>query len=224
LFRDFKPADKRESLAVRISGLSKTAFPDAPGDALKEAKQPIQIVVVADSDFLTDRFWVEQSNFLGQQVMVPNADNGSFVINALENLTGAPALSSLRGRGVQSRPFVLVDEIRREAEMQYRAKEQGLTSRLDELEKKLQGMQVQRDGSGAAVLNEQDKQTIESYRGEMLATRQELREVQRALRQSIESLERVVTFINIGAVPIIFGLVLIVAAVIRHRRRAAART
>jgi ABC-type uncharacterized transport system involved in gliding motility auxiliary subunit len=156
--------------------------------------------------------------------MVPNADNGSFVINALENLTGAPALSSLRGRGVQSRPFVLVDEIRREAEMQYRAKEQGLTSRLDELEKKLQGMQVQRDGSGAAVLNEQDKQTIESYRGEMLATRQELREVQRALRQSIESLERVVTFINIGAVPIIFGLVLIVAAVIRHRRRAAART
>jgi ABC-type uncharacterized transport system involved in gliding motility auxiliary subunit len=224
LFREFKPADKRESLAVRITGISKTAFPDAPGDALKEAKQPIQIVVVADSDVLSDRFWVEQSNFLGQQVMVPNADNGSFVINALENLTGAPALSSLRGRGVQSRPFVLVDEIRREAEMQYRAKEQGLTSRLDELEKKLQGMQVQRDGSGAAVLNEQDKQTIESYRGEMLATRQELREVQRALRQSIESLERVVTFINIGAVPIIFGLVLIVAAVIRHRRRAAART
>ena len=219
LFRDFKPADKRETLAVRITGISKSAFPDAPGGALKQATQPIQVVVVADSDFLADRFWVEQSNFLGQQVMVPNADNGSFVINALENLTGSPALSSLRGRGVQTRPFTLVDNIRRDAEMQYRAKEQGLTSHLEELEKKVKDMQVKRDGSGAAVLSEQDKKTVESYRGEILATRQELREVQRALRQSIDRLERIVTFTNIAGVPIIFGLILIVFAVVRHRRR-----
>ena len=222
LLRDFNPSGKRESLAVRVTGLAKSAFPDAPGDALKQAKEPIQVVIVADSDFLTDRFWVENSNFLGQQVMVPTADNGSFVINALENLTGSPALSSLRGRGVQARPFTLIDSIRRDAEMQYRAKEQGLTSRLDDLQKKVKEMQVTRDGSGEAVLSEQDKKTIESYRGEMLATRQELREVQRALRQSIERLERIVTFINIGAVPIIFGLILIVGAVMRRRRRSAA--
>jgi ABC-type uncharacterized transport system involved in gliding motility auxiliary subunit len=220
MLRDFKPQDKRETLAVRITGIAKSAFPDAP---IKQAKQPIQVVVVADTDFLTDRFWVEQSNFLGQQMIVPTADNGSFVINALENLTGSPALSSLRGRGVQSRPFTLVDNIRRDAEMQYRAKEQGLTSRLGELEKKLKDIQVKRDGSGAAVLSDQDKKTVESYRNEMLATRQQLRDVQRALRQSIDSLERVVTFFNIGAVPVVFGLILIVAAIVRRRRRAAAR-
>lgn len=218
LFREFKPADKRETLAVRITGISKTAFPEAP---LKEAKQPIQVVVVADTDMLTDQFWVNTNNFLGQQVAVPIADNGGFVINALENLTGSPALSSLRGRGVQARPFTFVDSIRQDAEMQFRAKEQGLTSRLGELEKKLKDMQVRRDETGAAILSPQDKQTIESYRGEMLATRQELREVQRALRQSIESLESIITFINIGFVPIVFGLILIVAAVMRHRRRRA---
>lgn len=219
LFREFKPADKRETLAVRITGVSKSAFPDAP---LKEAKQPIQVVVVADTDMLTDHFWVNTNNFLGQQVAVPMADNGGFVINALENLTGSPALSSLRGRGVQTRPFTLVDSIRQDAEMQFRAKEQGLTSRLGELEKKLKDMQVRRDDTGAAILNDQDKQTIESYRGEMLATRQELREVQRALRQSIDSLESIITFINIGLIPIIFGLILIGVAVMRHRRRRAA--
>jgi ABC-type uncharacterized transport system involved in gliding motility auxiliary subunit len=215
LFREFKPANKRENLAVRITGTAKSAFPDAP---LKESKQPIQVLVVADTDMLTDRFWTEGGNFMGQQVVVPTADNGSFVVNAIENLTGAPALSSLRGRGVQSRPFTLINSIRRDAEMQYRAKEQSLTSHLEELEKKVKDMQVREDGNGAVVLSPQDQKAIESYRSDMLATRRELREVQRALRESIDHIERLLTFVNVAAVPIVFGLVLIITSIVRRRR------
>ncbi len=218
LFREFQPQGKREIVAARISGPAKSAFPEVNG-ALKESKQPIQVMIVADSDMLSDRFWVETNNLMGQQVMVPTSDNGSFVSNALENLTGAPALASLRGHSVQSRPFTLVEDIRRDAEMQYRAKEQSLTSRLGELQKQVDDMQVKRDGSGAAVLSEQDKKTIENYRGEILATRRELRDVQRALRENIDRLQRTVTFANIGGVPVIFGLILITAAIVRHRRR-----
>jgi len=216
LFRDFKSANKREILAARVTGTAKTAFPDAP---VKESRQPIQVIVVSDTDMLTDRFWVDGNNFMGQRVLVQTADNGNFVVNALENLSGSPALSSLRGRGVQSRPFTLVNDIRRDAEMQYRATEQSLTSRLAELQKRVDEMQVRRDDKGGAVLSEQDMKTLESYRGEILSTRRELREVQRALRQSIDSLERVVTFFNIGAVPVVFGLILIGTAFARHRRR-----
>ena len=218
LFREFQPLGKREIIAARITGPAKSAFPEAQG-TLRESKQPIQVVVVADSDMLADRFWVETNNMMGQQVMVPTSDNGSFVSNALENLTGAPALSSLRGHSVQSHPFTLIEDIRRDAEMQYRAKEQSLTSRLEELQKKVDDMQVKRDGSGAAVLSEQDKKTIENYRGDILATRRELRDVQRALRENIDRLERAITFANIGGVPLAFGLILIAAAVIRYRRR-----
>ncbi len=221
LFRDFKSQNKRETVAVRITGKSKSAFPSAmgPGEYLAAAKDSIQVVVVADTDVLTDRFWTESNSFLGQQVVVPTADNGNFVINTLENLTGSPALSSLRGRGVQSRPFTLVDDIRRDAEVQYRAKEQALTGRLSELEKKVNAMTPRSDEKGAAILSEQDKKTIESYRSDILATRKELRDVQRALREDIDTLEGMVKFINIAAVPIIFGLILIAAAAIRHRRR-----
>jgi ABC-type uncharacterized transport system involved in gliding motility auxiliary subunit len=220
LFRDFKPQNKREILAVRITGTAKTAFADAPTEtSLKEAKRPIQVVVVADTDMLADRFWVEINNFLGQQVMAPVADNGTFVINALENLTGSPALSSLRGRGVQSRPFVLIENIRRDAEMQYRAAEQGLTNRLEELQKKVADMQVKQGGAGEVILSEQDKKTIESYRGDILATRRELRDVQRALRQDIDRLEGGIKFVVIGGVPIVFGLLLIAVAAVRARRR-----
>ena len=219
MFRDFKPQNKREIIAARISGPAKSAFDDLPANALKESKQPIQMIVVADTDMLVDRFWVEMNNQMGQQILIPTADNGSFVSNALENLSGAPALSSLRGRGVQARPFTMLDDIRRDAEMQYRAKEQSLTGHLDELEKKAQAMQVKRDSSGAEVLSEADKKTVDSYRGEILATRRELRDVQRALRENIERLQSLITFTNIGGVPIIFGLILIAIAVVRHRRR-----
>jgi ABC-type uncharacterized transport system involved in gliding motility auxiliary subunit len=223
LFRDFKPQNKREMIAVRASGPAKSAF-DAPpsgatGDFIKQSKQPIQVVVIADTDVLSDRFWTESNNFMGQQVVVPTADNGNLVVNALENLTGSPALSSLRGRGVQSRPFELVDEIRRQAELQYRAKEQSLTSRLDELQKKVNAMQPKADEQGVAILSDEQKRTIESYRGDILATRRQLRDVQRALREDIDRLEAVVKFINIGAVPVLFGLALIIAALVRHRRR-----
>ncbi len=225
LFRDFKSQDRAEVIALRIAGAAKSAF-DAPlvKDApfTKDSKQPLQVVVVADTDILTDRFWTDAQNFFGQQVVTPTADNGSFVANALENLTGSPALSSLRGRGVQSRPFLLVDEIRRNAEQQYRQKEQALTGRLDELQKKVDAMQGQKDATGAVVLSDADKATIESYRGDLLATRRELRDVQGALRRNIDALENAVKFINIGAVPLLFGLILIIAGAVRTRRRKAA--
>ncbi len=231
LFRDFKPQNKSEILAARISGPAKSAFAAAPkaegtapsADAhLSESKQPIQVVVVADTDILGDRFWTQNSSFLGEQIVVPTADNANFVINALENLTGSPALSALRGRGVQSRPFELLESIRRDAEKQYRATEQSLTGRLEELQKKVSAMQVREDGQGQAILSDEDQRTIESYRGDILETRRELREVQRALREDIDRLQGILTFVNIALVPILFGLGLIISAAVRRRRRTAA--
>jgi ABC-type uncharacterized transport system involved in gliding motility auxiliary subunit len=236
LFRDFKPADKAENIAVRISGTAKSAFPDgapkapeasanqkAAGDHVAQSTQPIQVVVVADADMLSERFWAQESNFMGQRVLVPNADNPNFVINSLENLTGSPALSSLRGRGAQSRPFELVDEIRQQAELSFRAKEQELLTRLDDLQKKIGDIQLKQQGSGSteALLSDEDTKTMENYRGEIISTRGELREVQRALRQDIETLEGTVKFINIAGVPIVFGIILLVLAVMRRNRRAA---
>jgi ABC-type uncharacterized transport system involved in gliding motility auxiliary subunit len=225
MFRDFKSQDKSEVLAVRISGPAKSAFAEAPkseGPAaphIADSQQPIQVVVVADTDMLSDRFWTQNSSFLGQSVVVPTADNANFVVNALENLTGSPALSALRGRGVQSRPFELLDSIRRDAEMQYRTTEQSLTGRLEELQKKVSAMQVQEDGKGGTILSDEDRRTIESYRGDILETRRQLREVQRALREDIDRLQGILTFVNIALVPALFGLALIVVAAVRRRRR-----
>lgn len=221
LFRDFKPQNKKEMIAVRISGNAKSAFPAAVGGQPYTAtsKQPIQVIVVADTDILSDRFWTDSQQVMGQQVVIPTADNGAFVANALENLSGAPGLSSLRGRGAQSRPFLLVDDIRRDAETRYRESEQALTGRLTELQNKVKAMKPREDENGAAILSDQDKRTIESYRGDILSTRKALRDVQRALRENIDRLEGLVAFVNIAAVPIVFGLILVVTAMNRRRRK-----
>ncbi|MBL8645462.1 MAG: Gldg family protein [Rhodospirillaceae bacterium] len=226
LFRDFKSANKPEVLALRIGGTAKSAFPgplnqESKTPHLAESKQPIQVIVVSDTDLLSERFWAQESNFMGQRVLVPTADNPSFLINALENLTGSPALSSLRGRGAQSRPFTLVESIRQDAEMKFRAKEQELMARLEQLQNQIAGIQIKQQGSAEAevLLSEEDTKAIENYRSEILSTRGELREVQRALRQDIETLEGTVKFINIAGVPIVFGLLLIVLAVVRRNKR-----
>ena len=67
----------------------------------------VSIVAFADTDVLSDRMWVQVTQFLGQRIPQPFANNGDIVINALENLSGGADLSSIRSRGRYSRPFTL---------------------------------------------------------------------------------------------------------------------
>jgi ABC-type uncharacterized transport system involved in gliding motility auxiliary subunit len=179
--------------------------PPAPPPRPHVASGNINVVVVADSDFLHDQFWVDIREFLGQQVAIPNAHNGSFVLGALENLSGSDALISLRGRGITDRPFELVNELRRDAEQRFRDKEQLLTARLREVQGKLAGLEKQGDGENL-VLSDKDRQEIEKFRGDFLSVRRELREVKRELRKDIDRLDGVLKFVNIAAVPLLIGL------------------
>ena len=240
MFREFEPSGERLLLAARVTGPAKTAFPDGPPDMpanpvaegeeegasepmhLSESTQPIQVIVVSDADMLADRFWVQISNFLGQSMLVPTADNAAFLINALENLTGTPALSSLRGRGQISRPFTVVEDLRVAAEQKFRAKETELLGRLEALQNDINAIEVQQNGEGKALISGGDQLAITNYRGEILSTRKELREVQRALREEIDQLEGLTKFINIAGIPIVFGILMIVATLMRRRRIAAA--
>lgn len=193
------------------------APPPAPPAKAHVAAGKVNIVVVSDTDFLNDQFWVEVREFLGQQVAVPNSHNGAFVLGALENLAGSDALISLRGRGISDRPFELVAELRRDSEERFRNKEQVLTARLREVQTQLAGLEKQGDAENL-VLSDKDRQAIEKFRGDMLVVRRELREVKRELRKDIDRLDGVLKFANIAAVPLLIGLAGIGWAAYRRRR------
>jgi hypothetical protein len=119
------------------------------------------------------------------------------------------------------RPFTKVAEIRREAERQYRAKEQELLQKLGDLQEKLNALQLG-EVEDESLLSDAQRQEIESFRGQLLDTRRELRDVQLALRKDIEELRDRVRFVNIAAVPLLiaaFAIVLAVIRRVRYRRR-----
>jgi len=168
---------------------------------------------------LSDQFWVDTREFLGQQVAIPNASNAALVVNALDNLSGSDSLIGLRARGVEERPFKLVNELRRDAEQRYREKEQLLTNKLKDVQGQLAKLESAGEGGGAALLTESEKQAIEKFRSDMLATRRELREVKRALREDIDRLDGWLKFANIALVPLLIGVGGIGWATLQRRRR-----
>ena len=228
MFRTFEPGGAPLTLAASVTGPIPSAFDVAPVSEDGEP-QPAEhttvsdggrLIIVADTDVLSDRFWVSKSNFFGQEIVVPTADNGTFVINALELLTGADALSGLRARSQQNRPFTLVEDIRLEAERQYRATEQALQTRLSDLEAQLDGIQSRQIEAGTdAILSEDDQRAIENYRSELLTTRQDLRNVQAELRADVDRLDATLKLLNIAAVPIVFGLIIFIVSIVGRTRR-----
>ena len=232
LLENFEPNGEASVIAARVNGVVETAYPNgvpldetesrAPADAnfLTKSTAPINVIVVADTDILADRFWVRYENFLGMQMPQAFANNADFLINAIDNLGGNDDLISLRSRGEYSRPFVVVQQIRREAEAQFRDRERALQAKLQETESKIQQLQAQRDEGGENfLLTPEQKKEIESFREEQLKTRKELRAVQHALQTNIERLGAILKFINIGLIPILITVFAIGFSVYRIRRQ-----
>jgi ABC-type uncharacterized transport system involved in gliding motility auxiliary subunit len=221
LMRDLEPTGERYAVAARISGPAESAYPngiEGQKDGLKSAEN-INVIAVADTDLLTDRMWVQVQDFFGQRVPQPFADNAGFAINALDNLSGSDALISVRSRGRFSRPFEVVEALQRDAEAQFRVKEEDLQKRLAETDQKLASLQ-QQDPEKALELTPEQQAAVQQFIAEKLRIRKELREVRFQLNAQIEELGRTLKLLNILAVPLL--LTLGVLALWLWRRRKAA--
>jgi ABC-type uncharacterized transport system involved in gliding motility auxiliary subunit len=228
LIADFAPTGEPVTLAARVTGPVASAFPDGPPEGanqelakehLAEASTPLNLILIADSDMLEDRNWVRSQNLLGRDVMMPLANNGDLAINALENLRGSQELIGLRGRGLNVRPFEVVEAMAQDAELKYRAKEQELLGRIKETEDKIAALQKEEQASGVILTGEQQAE-IDDFRSEMIGLRQELRGVQRSLRQDVENLGTQIKLLNIWTVPILVALFAIGLALVRKIRAA----
>ena len=244
LLAHFRPEQRQFVLAARVTGDVATAFPDgkpAPGAPpakepvpaetappaseapLKHSVKPIDVVVVADTDMLDDRFWAQTGNFYGRRVVEPVANNADFLANAVEVLAGGEDLIGLRSRGTVARPFVVVQDIQREADDRYAAEQRSLQEKLKQAQAKLHNLTAGEGASNPAALSADQTKEIDKFRAEMLDTRRQLREVQGALRRNIEQLKVILEFFDIALVPIIVVAAAIVMAALRRRRWRAAR-
>jgi len=170
---------------------------------------------------LSDEAGLNVQNGGDAQLAMPIAHNADFVINAIENLAGGAALANLRGRGLSSRPFTTVEQIRSDAEAKYLATEEELSKQLEGAQKKLASLETdQKAGPGGTVLlSAEQQETVRTFRNQVLTLRAQLREVQRALQQDIDQLQTWVMLVNIAAVPAIVALLALIVALWRRARR-----
>jgi ABC-type uncharacterized transport system involved in gliding motility auxiliary subunit len=236
LAEKFKPAGETYTLAARISGPAKTAFPNgapssdkqaadkkdgqpAPAAQVMESAKPINVLLVSDADLLDDRFWVRNQQMFGQNLYVPIAANADFLVNAIDNMSGSGDLIGLRSRGKSQRPFELIDNMRRQAEQQFLARQKALEQKLSDTQKKLADMQSKTQEQSNALLSAEQQAAMDAFRDDLLNTRRELRGVQRELNRDIEGLQLLVKFINIGLMPLLAALVAVGLAIAWRRRR-----
>ena len=241
LLRDYKPGTEKLLMGARVTGKVSSAFPegapvksesekkddeakagkeaDPKVEHLSEAKDDINIIVIADMDMLQDRFWVQIQNFLGNRIAIPDSANGSLVINALDNLTGSNDLIGVRSRGAFTRPFTRVQQIREQAEVQYRQKERELLAQLNQTEEKLKSLESVKQSGDKLIISQAQQDELTRFRDERLRIRKELRDVRHELRKDIESLGSWMKFINIGLMPLLIGIGGIIIGVLQMRRR-----
>ena len=174
---------------------------------------------MADSDIWDDRFWVHISDQTGRPVAEPFADNGAFILNAVESLTGSDDLISLRTRASNDRPFIVVQALQQKAQLKYRETQDILQTSLTRAEATLAALQ-QGSAGNSVSLDQKEKEQIETLRRGMALTRRELRDVQHDLRAEVDALGARLAFLNIFGVPILVAAFALVLGMIRRRRRA----
>jgi len=227
LMTGFSPTGDRYTLAARVTGAAQSAFAnppegfDASTHVSAASEDGITVLLFADTDFLTDRLWVQKQPFLGQSIVSAFADNGNFAINAVDNMLGNRDLISIRTRASSGRPFDRVEAIRVAAENSYRATEEGLQQELAETERTLTELQTARGDSDLMVLNSEQQDEVQRFLDRKLEIRRELRQVQHDLQRDIEVLGTRLKMINIVVLPALVMVLALVLAARRRRRQAA---
>lgn len=246
LLAQFEPAGTPFTVAARLSGKVRSAFPEGR-PALPEGQQPaepekpvesltesvpagISVVLVADVDLLADRFWVQEQRLGNVSLgLSKSADNGDFVINAVDNLSGSgTGLIGLRARGQFNRPFDRVEAIRREAQAKSAQKEQEVNDRIRSAQLRINELQRLRgdagtDDTGRVILSPEQQEELKKVRADLAQARTELRNIQRDSLRDIDRLGVTVKLVNTALLPAVVALGAVGLGLYRMGRRRGVR-
>lgn len=215
LLDGYRPAGTHFAIAVRVAGALPALF--ANDAAVPKAGHKPEVIVVGDTDVLSDRLWVQAAPASGPTLFTPFASNGAFFINAVDDLAGPSDLIAIRGRAVEIRTFTRVERLRRRADDKFKAKQQELQVELADTEERLAALRKRTQGVTAQAAQ---KAAVAEFERRKLKIRGELREVQRQLDADIERLSARLKFIDILLMPMLVTLLALLYGGWRlHRRR-----
>jgi ABC-2 type transport system permease protein len=234
LMNKFYEGNKPVAMGYLINGKLKSSFPNGidievkdesseeedPNDVktvkkhitgLTEAQQDCMVAVFADVDFISDSI-AYQNAFFGKMVV---GDNSALVLNTIDELSGSGDLVSIRSRGNFKRPFVVVDEIERQAEEDTREEVAKINAQIQGFQNELQSILSsakagEEEVIGSSILQKQRDIELKQRRAQ-----QQLNEVKLKKRERIEHLGNVLRGFNMLMTP---AVILVIAIVLGIRR------
>ena len=246
IMKEFKPSDVNYSLAIRLTGKFKTAFPEGapqekkdektdgekkdekkleekkPSDSLKETKGDNTVVLFGDADMLYDPFTIRRIDSpFGALQMAMNA-NLNLAQNIIEQMTGDNNLIAVRSRATLARPFTRVKEMEVAANEKFQSEIKRLEDSASQAQQKINELQSQKkDKDQRFILSPEQRAELEKLRKEEADTRKRLRQVQKDLKKEVVSLQMRLKWINILAVPLAVTATGIVIAIVNRRKTSA---
>ena len=211
------PDNVQRTMAARLSGTFKTAFPKGP-DYKEGSTNAVPKVVAsgkgtvllfADSDFLADQFCVQTINTIFGVMAQPMNDNLALFSNVIEQFAGREELIGVRSRGPSNRPFAKVDALEAKALAKWQRKQSELEAALQETQQRLSALQKQKSGNDRLLLSKEQQDEILQFRKTQADTRRQLKNVRKELTADIDSLGLTLKVVNIMLVPalvIAFGI------------------
>jgi len=206
---DYQPAETAPILAVRLSGLFPSAFPNGSPSAasrtvhLASSQQSGDVVIIADSDWLDDPYFLREDASFGLSIV---ADNPALLLNFVDLALGDPALLQLRSLPSSSRPMSRVDALRSAAEAQYADEQAALEARTFEIQAQLDALLSGRPPVDAPESDATLEGRVAELHSEMTTARERLRAIERDFRENIDALEASLRFWTMWMPPVLILL------------------
>lgn len=174
----------------------------------KNPARPYELIVIGDTDFLYDSFWTTTENVLDKSYYIPILDNGNFIFNALENLSGETSLHELRGKTALSRKFENIEKLRKQKLFEFKLKESEIFEKINRTKNGLNEIWNKKDFEGRQNFTTDELAIIGNIRKELDSLRQQLGEIRINLNKEINRQARNIKILNIYLIPslILFGL------------------
>jgi len=180
-----------------------------------EATEDCAVVVFSDVDFISDML-AYQSYFFGKTVF---GDNSGLMLNAIDDLSGSGDLISIRSRGNFKRPFVVVDEIEGQAEIETAEEEAKINAEIAGFQNELKSILASaKEGEekiiGSSILRKKKDVELKIHQAQ-----RKLNEVKLKRRERIERLGNMLRSFNMLMAPLVILLIAIALGVRRSIKK-----
>lgn len=208
---------QQQVIAARVEGPAYSAFSDGISgreSGLQKSAQ-IHVVVVADTDLLSDRVAGMRQN--NGAMSGASSDNAMFVLNTLDNLAAPDALMNIRPRAGGARSLHALQVMREDAAQAYREKSAELAQRLERTEKEWQLLNPRTISPGSQAVT--SNTLLQALNKERLRVPMEIHALKIQAYAQVHALERKVKLLNILPVPLILCLIAWGISLLRRRRQ-----